>query len=103
VKRPLEAPYQGPYPVIKRSDDAYVVEIRSKPCSVSIDRLKPAVLPSAHPARSPDVPPASTTDASTTQTDRTHQNMPAHREKEETKTRTGRMVRFKADPNFDYS
>ncbi|GFY76400.1 pol polyprotein [Trichonephila inaurata madagascariensis] len=42
VRRPLQAPYDGPYPVIKRSDKFYKVNIHGKPTSISIDRLKPA-------------------------------------------------------------
>ncbi|GFS50232.1 pol polyprotein [Trichonephila inaurata madagascariensis] len=39
VRRPLQAPYDGPYPVTKRSDK---VNIHGKPTSISIDRRKPA-------------------------------------------------------------
>ncbi|GFW42937.1 gag-pol polyprotein [Trichonephila clavipes] len=42
VRRPLQAPYDDPYPVIKRSDKFYKVNIPGKPTSISIDRLKPA-------------------------------------------------------------
>ncbi|GFY03921.1 hypothetical protein TNCV_1197001 [Trichonephila clavipes] len=41
-RRPLQAPYYGPYPVIKRSHKFYKVNIHGKPTSISIDRLKPA-------------------------------------------------------------
>ncbi|GFV98768.1 hypothetical protein TNCV_2912851 [Trichonephila clavipes] len=42
VRRPFQAPYDGPYPVIKRSDKFSKVNIHGKPTSISIDRLKPA-------------------------------------------------------------
>ncbi|GFQ75700.1 pol polyprotein [Trichonephila clavata] len=42
VRRPLQAPYDGPYPVIKRSDKFYKVNIHGKSTLISIDRLKPA-------------------------------------------------------------
>ncbi|GFW50900.1 gag-pol polyprotein [Trichonephila clavipes] len=42
VRRPLQAPYDGPYPVIKRSAKFYKVNIHGKPTLISIDRLKPA-------------------------------------------------------------
>ena len=45
VRAPLEAPYQGPYEVIRRSSDTFTLLVRSKPEVVSIDRLKPACLP----------------------------------------------------------
>ncbi|GFS73224.1 pol polyprotein [Trichonephila clavipes] len=43
VRQPLQAPYDGPYPVIKRSDKFYKVNIHGKPISILIDRLKPAL------------------------------------------------------------
>ncbi|GFR28701.1 pol polyprotein [Trichonephila clavata] len=42
VRRPLQAPYDGPYLVMKRSDKFYKVNIHGKLTSISIDRLKPA-------------------------------------------------------------
>ena len=44
VKRPLVPPYEGPFPVLERSDKTFVVLKRDKPVTVTIDRLKPAVL-----------------------------------------------------------
>ena len=46
VKSPLEAPYQGPFKVIDRSKDTCTLEINKKPETVSIDRIKPTILPS---------------------------------------------------------
>ena len=37
VKKPLEAPYRGPYSVIERKNDVFVLEVREKPNSVSIE------------------------------------------------------------------
>ena len=45
VRSPLEAPYQGPFEVIRRSADTFTILVKSKPQVVSIDRVKPAVLP----------------------------------------------------------
>lgn len=42
VKTPLEAPYAGPYTVIKRAKKYFTIEINGKVDTVSIDRLKPA-------------------------------------------------------------
>ncbi|GFY71592.1 uncharacterized protein TNIN_339701 [Trichonephila inaurata madagascariensis] len=42
LRLPLQASYDGPYPVIKRSDKFYKVNIHGKPTSISTDRLKPA-------------------------------------------------------------
>ena len=65
VRRPLEAPYQGPYEVLRREDDTFSLLIRGKPTNVSIDRLKPAILPADN---STDAAPAST-DAAPASTD----------------------------------
>ena len=42
VKQPLEAPYQGPYEVLKRNKKYFLLQLREGPDNVSIDRLKPA-------------------------------------------------------------
>lgn len=42
VKTSLEAPYQGPYTVLKRHKHCFVLDIEGKEDTVSIHRLKPA-------------------------------------------------------------
>ena len=42
VKEPLEAPYEGPYEVLKRRKKYFILKFPKKPDTVSIDRLKPA-------------------------------------------------------------
>ncbi|XP_050359285.1 uncharacterized protein LOC126779407 [Nymphalis io] len=44
VRKPLQAPYAGPYTVIERGDKFFKIDIRGKPTTVSIDRLKPAYI-----------------------------------------------------------
>ena len=46
VRKPLEAPYQGPFKVVSRTSLTITVEIRGKPVAVSIERVKPAKMPS---------------------------------------------------------
>ena len=46
VRAPLEAPYQGPYEVLRRNSDTFTLLIRDKPQVVSINRLKPAKITS---------------------------------------------------------
>ena len=46
VRTPLTRPYKGPFKVLKRSPKYFTLEIKGKPDKVSIDRLKPAVIPS---------------------------------------------------------
>ncbi|RXG62121.1 hypothetical protein Avbf_11277 [Armadillidium vulgare] len=56
IRKPLEAPYQGPFKVLSRSSKCFTLLLPSgKHEVVSIDRLKPAILPSADP--SPSLPP----------------------------------------------
>ena len=44
VRKPLQPPYDGPYPVVKRTDKHFVVDINGRKDTVSIDRLKAAHL-----------------------------------------------------------
>ena len=41
-RKPLEQPYQGPYPVLQRYDKFYKVQLTDRIDNISIDRLKPA-------------------------------------------------------------
>lgn len=40
----LQAPYDGPYPVVSRTDKLFVVRVRGRDITVSIDRIKPAYI-----------------------------------------------------------
>lgn len=42
VRAALEAPFTGPYEVISRNNKTLTIIIRSKPVTVSVDRVKPA-------------------------------------------------------------
>lgn len=42
VRRPLDTPYTGPYPVVRRCDKYLVIKVYGKEQSVSCDRVKPA-------------------------------------------------------------
>ena len=44
VRKPLQSLYDEPYPVIKRSDKHFTININGRKDTVSIDRLKPAHL-----------------------------------------------------------
>lgn len=41
IRRTLQPPYEGPFPVISREDKTFFIEIKGKHLKVSIDRLKP--------------------------------------------------------------
>ena len=81
VRSPLEAPYQGPYRVLDRTNDTFTIEAKLKPEVVSIDRAKLAVR-SAPLAETP----ASENDS----------------KKAVTSTRTGCKQTFNPDPLFHY-
>lgn len=88
VRKSLQPPYAGPYRVIDRHDKYFKLEIKGKPDTVSIDRLKPAHLlaettPANVPITSPVVPPTLAKPSPTATDHRT--------------TRSGRIVRF---PNY---
>ena len=55
VRRPLVAPYDGPFPLISRAGKIFVILRKEKPVTVSVDRLKPAAM---LPEASRDCPPA---------------------------------------------
>ena len=86
VKRPLEAPYQGPFCVIERHHNTFTIEIKGKSVVVSIQRLKPAVLPTAQQTHNQD----STADPEVKE------------ETQPTTTRTWRTVRFKKNDDVAY-
>lgn len=44
LRKSLQAPYEGPYQVIERSDKSFLLKMADKHVRVSIDRLKPAYL-----------------------------------------------------------
>ena len=53
VRKPLQPPYNGPYPVVKHTDKYYTVNISGKHDTVSLDRLKPAYLDPCLPSAAP--------------------------------------------------
>lgn len=59
VKKPLQAPYDGPYRVLKREDKVYTVQLPNRQINISIDRLKPAyTIAEQIPTSTPIVIPA---------------------------------------------
>ena len=65
VRKPLQPPYDGPYPVIKRMNKHFTNDINGRHDTVSVDRLKPAHLDTdtdcVHPTAPPNTPPCRTT------------------------------------------
>ena len=88
IKRPLEAPYSGPYKIIKRQDKHYTIEIlNGSQISVSIDRLKPVVESTTRKQPSPE--PSTEDEVGEEPLRNEKLNEPSLRQ-----TRSGRKVRF---------
>jgi cleavage and polyadenylation specificity factor subunit 1 len=62
VRRPLEAPYQGPFPLVRLTEKlAIILHPNGKEETVSIDRVKPAFLPDDFNKTSASIPPQENT------------------------------------------
>lgn len=44
IRKPLQSPYDGPYKVIEHTDKYFVVEVKGKQDTISLDWLKPTHL-----------------------------------------------------------
>jgi hypothetical protein len=86
VRKPLDPPYTGPFRVIKRSDKTFVIARNGKQETVSIDRLKPAMVEAAVPA-----PPKPTTATNEPSPPKPQSECEPSRQ-----TKSGRHVRFPA-------
>lgn len=53
VRRPLQAPYDGPYKIISKSPKVFVLEIKGHHKSISIDRIKAAHISTPEPHITP--------------------------------------------------
>ena len=107
IRKPLEAPYTGPYKVLRRSTKHFLVEINpERHISISIDRLKPFVEPEK--LKKPRVEPVSEETSPSS-----GEVMPDEPDIEETnvdesstnKPRTsssGRKIRWKEHNDFHY-
>lgn len=110
VRRSLEAPYSGPFEVIKRDPKYFVLKLPQGETSVSIDRLKPAHLPSplqqSLPSTTPITPPESHSDSTPKVNDNSNesdvQNSVEDLARVPRTTRSGRNVRFNLKPEYSY-
>lgn len=104
IRRPLEAPYTGPFRVVSRSTKTFTVETPSgDKDTVSIDRVKPAYLPVRPPVtpQDPVSPPTAEVLSSPPTEEEITESVPEPPREEPTRTtRSGRRVRFR--PNNDY-
>ena len=94
VKKPLEAPYQGTFEILRRTDDTFTLKIRGKPVVVSVDRFKPAILSQPTSQQQQETaepePPDITSPEDPPLADRQH------------RTRSGRQVRFQQEDDYEY-
>lgn len=88
VRKPLQQPYDGPFPVLSRKEKTLNLDIRGKPVTVSVDRVKPAfILYTEKDLVKEQATPADSTALSPPD--------PTPKPPAETRTtRTGRAVRF---------
>jgi len=89
VKRPLEAPYQGPFEVTDRTNSTFTILVRGKPTTVSIERVKPARIFKA--LQQPTV----ILEETPLPTQMEEQLLPD-------RTRSGRRVRFAREEQYQY-
>lgn len=61
VRRSLQPPYDGPYPVVERKGKVYVIKIGDRISHISLDRLKPAYVLNNDPIQEDDAIPKRTT------------------------------------------
>jgi len=98
VRRPLEAPYKGPYKVVARSNTTFTVMVKGKEVTVALERLKPAILPQSLTDKSRDDNTATgIPDRSTAPDDEPNQvdEVPVT-------TRSGRRVQFRSNEDYEY-
>ena len=92
LRKPLEAHYQGPFEKVRITDDTVTILARGKETTVSIDRVKPAVIPSDY------VEDGKPTNAPNAQT----LAAPATTSSSKKSTRSGRTVHIKEDDDYIY-
>ena len=97
LQKSLEAPYSGPYRVVRREQKYFVLRLPQGDTSVSIDHLKPAYLPVVkRPANSASpVLPCSDLPSRSTPSHDSSQASPRS-------TCSRRTIRFRRHPDYVY-
>ncbi|MPC86667.1 hypothetical protein E2C01_081503 [Portunus trituberculatus] len=98
LRRSLKAPYVGPYEVVRREPKFFILKLPHGTTSVSIDRLKPAHIP-LPTVSDADVLP---TEGATASPARAPIPLPPYPDVPSQTTRSGRVVRFRKQPEFIY-
>jgi len=95
VRRSLEAPYTGPYIIHERNPKEFVILLNDgSKQRVSVDRLKPATLPSHHSSNIPLPPP------SQSHSQENNSSPPQPQKSNTSRTKSGRVVKFKVDNEY---
>ncbi|KZC08086.1 hypothetical protein WN55_09978 [Dufourea novaeangliae] len=89
AKSSLQLPYEGPFPVISRTDKIYTISVKGKEMTVSVYRLKPAYIFEENVT-----PKKVEEETSPHKTRETAKNKTAIHEQRQVQTRAGRNVRF---------
>ena len=98
IRNSLDAPYSGPYDVIKRHSKYFIVDLPQGKTTVSIDRLKPAYVNNLKSKSDKSI----SVSTDTAQPSITDPPIPLQSDITQYKTRSGRNVKFKHDPNIYY-
>lgn len=93
VRRPLQPSYDGPFPVMSRSEKTYTINVNGKTSVINIDRLKPAFLCADDSLARPPCP-ASSAPATVATPEHPPTNPAMTTCRPATVTRSGRRVRF---------
>ena len=56
VRKPLQCPYDGPFPVVNRADKYFTIDIHGRKDTISVNRLKPAHLDESYLQPIPNPP-----------------------------------------------
>ncbi|KMQ82461.1 retrovirus-like pol polyprotein [Lasius niger] len=92
VKPPLTPPYEGPFPVLQRTDKTFKVLVKGKEWVISVGRLKPAfLLGTEEPPPVPNTPASPKQNTSASEAPETEAAVAVPKQ-----TRSGRHVRFPA-------
>ena len=95
VRKPLQPPYDGPYPVISRTNKHFTVNINGRNDTISIDRLKPAHIDIDYPSIEHSKQHLSTTETATSTSHSPTPPSHSHTKTTHTRiTRSGRHVHF---------
>lgn len=102
VRKPLEAPYSGPYTVIKRLQRHFIIALSDKVHNtVSLDRLKPFITTSVKTDYSVAKAKPVVEDTVDTNCEDTLPNLDSRSENKDRKSRYGRKLKFRQAPEYN--